>query len=99
MNISQRTCGLSAQAIASLVHVPDLADIFKYANVGVRISAGMVAHNGTRFGEFGKPFDTASISCTVSSDGCMLNYKAISILCHLRFSVTDALEEPFRTDM
>ena len=99
MNISQWTCGLSAQAIASLVHVPDLADIFKYANVGVRISAAMVAHNGTRFGEFGKPFDKASISCTVSSDGCMLNYKAISILCHLQFSVTDALEEPFRTDV
>ena len=59
----------------------------------------MVAHNGTRFGEFGKPLDTASIYCTAYSDGCMLNYKAISILYHLWFSVTDALEEPFRTDV
>ena len=44
------------------------------------MSAGIVAHTGTRFGGFGELLDGASISCTVSSDGCMLNYTVISRL-------------------
>ncbi len=49
------------------------ADILRYARVGVRISAGMVAHIGTRFGGLGEPFDVARTSCTVSKDGCISN--------------------------
>ena len=30
----------------------DFAEILRYANVGVNISAGIVAHIGTRFGGF-----------------------------------------------
>lgn len=46
-----------------------LADILRYAKVGVRISAGIVAHMGTRFGGFGSSFDAMSTSCTVLKDG------------------------------
>lgn len=51
----------------------DLAEILRYASVGVNISAGMVAHNGTRFGGFEEFLDAESISCTVSNDGCMFS--------------------------
>lgn len=51
----------------------DLADILRYARVGVRISAGIVAHIGTRLGGFGELFDAARTSCTVSRDGCTSN--------------------------
>lgn len=45
------------------------------------MSAGIVAHTGTRFGGFGELLDASTISCTVSSDGSMLNYTVIN---HLR---------------
>ena len=44
------------------------------------MSAGIVAHTGTRFGGFGELLDASSISCTVSSDGSMLNYTVINHL-------------------
>ena len=59
----------------------------------------MVAHIGTKFGGFGEPFDAASTSCTVSSDGCMLNYKTISFLRHVQSSKTNALEDPLRRNV
>lgn len=51
----------------------DLAEILRYARVGVNISAGMVAHIGTRFGGFEELLDAESTSCTVPSNGCMSN--------------------------
>lgn len=51
----------------------DLAEILRYANVGVNISAGMVAHIGTRFGGFEDFLNAESTSCTVANDGCILN--------------------------
>lgn len=39
-------------------HIPtDLAEILRYASVGVIISADMVAHIGTRFGGFEESLD------------------------------------------
>ncbi len=57
----------------------DLAAIFKYASVGVRISAGMVAHIGTRFGGFGQSFREPKTLYAVSNDGCILDYRIVSI--------------------
>ena len=39
---------------AILQDLTDLAEILRYASVGVNISAGIVAHIGTRFGGFGE---------------------------------------------
>ena len=58
------------------------------------MSAGIVAHTGTRFGGFGAPLDASSISCTVSSDGCMLNYTVISHLLISTCLKVDVHEEP-----
>ena len=38
--------------LAILQDPTDLAEILRYASVGVNISAGIVAHIGTRFGGF-----------------------------------------------
>ena len=51
----------------------DLAEIFRYASVGVKMSAGMVAHSGTIFGEFGAPSDSLRTRCMVSKDGSTLD--------------------------
>lgn len=59
------------------MNTADFAEILRYANVGVRTSAGIVAHIGTRFGGFGEPLDAARTSCTVSKEGSTLNYEAI----------------------
>ena len=59
------------------------------------MSAGIVAHTGTRFGGFGELLDAARISCTVSSDGCILNYTAISCLPQLKCLKANVLVEPF----
>ena len=72
-----------------------LAEIFRYANVGVRMSAGIVAHTGTIFGGFGELLDVASISCTVASDGCILNYTVISRLPQVTCLKVIVLVEPF----
>ena len=57
---------------SKILHDPtDLAEILRYASVGVNISAGMVAHIGTRFGGFEEFSDAESTSCTVSNEGCM----------------------------
>ena len=47
----------------------DLAEILRYASVGVNISAGMVAHIGTRFGGFEEFLDADITSCMVCNDG------------------------------
>ena len=52
----------------------DLADILRYASVGVNVSADMVAHNGIRFGGFEDFLYAESTSCTVSNDGCIFDY-------------------------
>ena len=52
----------------------DLAEILRYASVGVNVSADMVAHNGIRLGGFEDFLYAESISCTVSNDGCMFDY-------------------------
>ena len=59
------------------------------------MSAGIVAHTGTRFGGFAELLEAASISCTVSSDGCILNYTVISRLPQLRCFKVNVLVEPF----
>ena len=59
------------------------------------MSAGIVAHIGTRFGGFGELLDAASISCTVSSDGCMLNYTVFSRLPQMTCLGVNVPEEPF----
>ena len=58
------------------------------------MSAGIVAHTGTRFGGFGALLDASSISCTVSSDGCMLNYTVISQLPRSTSQKVNVHEEP-----
>ncbi len=58
------------------------------------MSAGIVAQTGTRFGGFGELLDAASISCTVSRDGCMLTYTDISRLPQLTCFEVNVLEEP-----
>lgn len=56
------------------LHAPtDLAEILRYASAGVRTSADIVAHIGTRFGGFEEFWDVESTSCTVSNEGCMFN--------------------------
>ena len=62
------------------------------------MSAGIVAHTGTRFGGFGELLDAASISCTVSSDGCIPNYTVISLLSQLRCIQVNVLVEPFGSE-
>ena len=43
----------SLNSYSSILQDPtDLAEILRYASVGVNISAGIVAHIGTRFGGF-----------------------------------------------
>ena len=59
------------------------------------MSAGMVAHTGTRFGGFGELMDALSISCTVSRDGCMSNYTVISHLPRSTCFEANVHEEPF----
>ena len=85
---------ISKRQIRSVRHIHP-AEILRYANVGVRMSAGIVAHTGTRFGGFGELLDAASTSCTVSSDGCILNYTVISRLPELRCLRVNVLVEPF----
>lgn len=63
----------SVESVGITAGFPYLVDILRYARVGVRISAGIVAHIGTRFGVFGESFDAVSTSCTTSKDGCILN--------------------------
>ena len=80
------------------MHHVHLAEILRYASVGVRMSAGMVAHIGTRFGGFGELLEASSTCCTVSRVGSILNYIAISCLCWwLSIFEVDLLEEPFRS--
>jgi hypothetical protein len=52
----------------------NLAEIFTYASVGVRKSAGMVAHRGTTFGALGRSFDSDRTSSTVCSEGWILTF-------------------------
>ena len=52
----------------------DLAEIFRYASVGVKMSAGIVAHKGTRFGGFGRFSELARTCFTVSNEGLILTY-------------------------
>ena len=52
----------------------NLAEILRYANVGVRISAGIVAHMGTRLGFFEDLLYVESTSLMVSNEGCMFNW-------------------------
>ena len=59
------------------------------------MSAGIVAYTGTRLGGFGELLDAARISCTVSSDGCILNYTVISLLPQFRCLKVNVLVEPF----
>ena len=62
------------QQLFTMLYGPtDLAEILRYASVGVNISAGMVAHIGTRFGGSEEFSNAESTSCTVSSDGCIFN--------------------------
>lgn len=42
--------------------------------MGVRKSAGMVAHNGMTLGAFGRFCETDTISCRVSSEGWILTW-------------------------
>ena len=56
----------------------NLADILRYASVGVNVSADMVAHNGIRFGGFEDLLYAESISCTVSNDGSMFDYDLLA---------------------
>jgi hypothetical protein len=51
-----------------------LARIFRYATEGVRRSAGMVAHRGTRFGGLGNWSDLSRTSRVTSRVGSMLTY-------------------------
>ena len=39
----------------------------------------MEAHNGTRFGAFGEPFEVDRTCCTVSSDGCIFTCSTVSL--------------------
>ena len=43
-----------------------------YASDGVRKSAGIIAHNGTRLGALGRLLDFDNTSLTVSSDGWII---------------------------
>ena len=67
---------------ATMLHDPtNLAEILRYASVGVNISADMVAHNGIRFGGYEDFLYAESISCTVSNDGCMFDYDMSATYC------------------
>lgn len=46
-----------------------LADILTYANEGVRKSAGIIAHNGTKLGALGRLLDFFNTSLIVSIEG------------------------------
>lgn len=52
----------------------NFADIFTYASVGVRKSAGIVAHSGTTLGALESFCETDRICRTASSEGWILNW-------------------------
>ena len=66
------TCKASADFSCIFKCLTHLADILRYANVGVRKSAGMVAHSGTRLGALGEPSDIDNTSPTSFNDGMIL---------------------------
>ena len=51
----------------------NVADSLRYARVGVRMSAGMVAHIGTMLGGLGESFKDARTRWIVSKDGCIFS--------------------------
>ena len=62
---------------ASRCIVTDPCDIFRYAAVGVRRSAGIVTHKGTRFGAPSCPKLDCKTSSTSGRSGSSFNIGAI----------------------